>query len=158
MAIPIRTKFIMKNLIILLTLFVACIQNKSEDFQLVALSPVNYEFKAGENKNRIDYFYVEGNFSYDVDEYEKLKKKIDDKTAGTDIKNYQLYSVYIYKKTDVLNQQYKAGREGLDGHNQDLIAYIRYDKGNRDIFYITERGNVVYDVLSNKEEDFEFEQ
>lgn len=148
----------MKNLIILLTLFVACIQNKSEDFQLVALSPITYEFKAGENKNRIDYFYVEGNFSYDNADYERLKKKIDEKTSTIDTKNYQLYSVYIYRKTEVLNQQYKEGKEGLDGHNQDLIAYIRYEKGNRDIFYIIEKGNVVYDVLSNKEEDFEFEQ
>jgi hypothetical protein len=148
----------MKNLIILLTLFVACIQNKSEDFQLVALSPITHEFKAGENKNRIDYFYVEGNFSYNTSEYEKLKKKVDEKATGLNIQNYHLYSIYIYRKTEVLNQQYKDGKEGLDGHNQDLIAYIRYEKGNRDIFYITEKGNVVYNVLTNKEEDFEFDQ
>ncbi|MBK1894233.1 hypothetical protein [Chryseobacterium paridis] len=148
----------MKNLIILLTLFVACIQNKSEDFQLVALPPVTYEFKAGENKNRIDYFYADRNFSYDNNEYEKLKKKVDEKTGNINTQDYNLYSVYIYKKTDVLNNEYKGGKEGLDGHNQDLIAYIRYEKGNRDIFYVIEKGNVLYNVLTNKEENFEFDQ
>ncbi|MEY8758758.1 hypothetical protein [Chryseobacterium tongliaoense] len=148
----------MKNLIILFTLFVACIQNKSEDFQLKALSPITHEFKAGEYKNRIDYFYIEGNFSYNIPEYEELKKKIDEKTATVNTKDYRLYSVYIYKETDVINQQYKGGKEGLDGHNRDLTAYVRYSEGKADIFYITEKGNVVYDMLSGKKEDFEFDQ
>lgn len=148
----------MKNLIILLTLFVACIQNKSEDFQLIALSPVTYEFKAGENKNRIDYFYAEGHFSYDVSDYEKLKKKVDEKTAKVTPKNYHLYSVYLYKKTNSINKDYKGGKEALDGHNEDLIAYVRYTQGKMDIFYIIEKGNVIYDAVSGKEENFEFDQ
>ena len=86
----------MKNLIILFTLFVACIQNKSEDFRLAALNPVTYEFKAGEHKNRIDYFYAEGHFSYTPSDYEKLKQKIDEKTASVDLKSYQLYSCLLY--------------------------------------------------------------
>ncbi|AKK73011.1 hypothetical protein OK18_10650 [Chryseobacterium gallinarum] len=148
----------MKNLIILFTIFVACIQNKSEDFQLTALSPVTYEFKARENKNRIDYFYAKGNLSYNTATYEKLKKAIDDKTASVPIKGYHLYSIYVYKQTDVINKQYKGGKEGLDGHNADLLAYVRYSGGKPDIFYITENGNVIYDMLSGKEENFEFDQ
>ncbi len=148
----------MKNLIILFALFVACIQNKSEDFRLAALNPVTYEFKAGEHKNRIDYFYAEGHFSYTPLEYEKLKQKINEKTAAADVKSYHLYSIYIYKETDVINQKYTGGKAGLDGHNNDLIAYVRYNQGTMDIFYITEKGNVVYDMLSGKEERFEFDQ
>ena len=148
----------MKNLIILFTLFVACIQNKSEDLQLVALSPKTYEFKAGENKNRIDYFFAEGNFSYNSSEYENLKNKIDEKIKEVNVKEYHLYSVYIYKETSILNKEYKNGREGLDGHNEDLLAYLRYSEGKMDIFYIIDKGNVVYDKLSGKEESFEFDQ
>lgn len=148
----------MKNLIILFTLFVAYIQNKSQDFQLIALSPITYVFKAGENKNRIDYFYAEGNVLYNSSEYEILKKKVDEKTAHINLQNYNLYSIYIYKKTDILNNQYKGGKQNLDGHNQDLIAYVRYSQGKPDIFYIIEKGNVVYDELSGKEENFEFDQ
>lgn len=148
----------MKNLIILFTLFVACIQNKSEDLQLVALSPKTYEFKAGENKNRIDYFFAEGNFSYNTSEYENLRNKIDEKIKEVNVKEYHLYSVYIYKETSIINKEYKNGREGLDGHNKDLLAYLRYIEGKMDIFYITDKGNVVYDKLSGKEESFEFDQ
>lgn len=148
----------MKNLIILFTLFVACIQNKSEDLQLVALSPKTYEFKAGENKNRIDYFYAEGNFSYNTSEYENLKNKIDEKIKDANLKDYHLYSVYIYKETSIINEEYKNGREDLDGHNEDLLAYLRYSEGKMDIFYIIDKGNVVYDKLSGKEESFEFDQ
>ena len=148
----------MKNLIILFTLFVACIQNKSEDLQLVALSPKTYEFKAGENKNRIDYFFAEGNFSYNTSEYENLRNKIDEKIKDVNVKEYHLYSVYIYKETGIINKEYKNGREGLDGHNKDLLAYLRYSEGRMDIFYIIDQGNVVYDKLSGKEESFEFDQ
>jgi hypothetical protein len=137
----------MKNLIILFTLFVACIQNKSEDLQLVALSPKTYEFKAGENKNRIDYFFAEGNFSYNSSGYENLRNKIDEKIKEVNVKEYHLYSVYIYKETGIINKEYKNGREGLDGHNQDLLAYLRYSEGKMDIFYIIDKGNVVYDKL-----------
>lgn len=148
----------MKNLIILFTLFVACIQNKSEDLQLVALSPKTYEFKAGENKNRIDYFFAEGNFSYNTSEYENLRNKIDEKIKEVNVKEYHLYSVYIYKETSIINKEYKNGREGLDGHNEDLLAYLRYSEGKMDIFYIIDKGNVVYNKLSGKEESFEFDQ
>jgi len=148
----------MKNLIILFTLFVACIQNKSEDLQLVALSPKTYEFKAGENKNRIDYFFAEGNFSYNTSEYENLRNTINEKIKDVTIKEYHLYSVYIYKETSIINKEYKNGREGLDGHNEDLLAYLRYSEGKMDIFYIINKGNVVYDKLSGKEESFEFDQ
>lgn len=148
----------MKNLIILFTLFVACIQNKSEDLQLFALSPKTYEFKAGENKNRIDYFFAEGNFSYNSSGYENLRNKIDEKIKEVNVKEYHLYSVYIYKETGVINKEYKNGREGLDGHNQDLLAYLRYSEGKMDIFYIIDQGNVMYDKLSDKEESFQFDQ
>ena len=148
----------MKNLIILFTLFVACIQNKSEDLQLIALSPKTYEFKAGENKNRIDYFFAEGNFSYNSSGYENLRNKIDEKIKEVNVKEYHLYSVYIYKETGVINKEYKNGREGLDGHNQDLLAYLRYSEGKMDIFYIIDQGNVMYDKLSDKEESFQFDQ
>ncbi|KUJ50307.1 hypothetical protein [Chryseobacterium sp. JAH] len=148
----------MKNLIILFTLFVACIQNKSEDLQLIALSPKTYEFKAGENKNRIDYFFSEGNFSYNSSGYENLRNKIDEKIKEVNVKEYHLYSVYIYKETGVINKEYKNGREGLDGHNQDLLAYLRYSEGKMDIFYIIDQGNVMYDKLSDKEESFQFDQ
>lgn len=136
----------------------ACIQNKSEDLQLVALSPKTYEFKAGENKNRIDYFFAEGNFSYNTSEYENLRNKIDEKIKDVNVKEYHLYSVYIYKETSTINKEYKNGREGLDGHNKDLLAYLRYSEGKMDIFYIIDKGNVVYDKLSGKEESFEFDQ
>lgn len=148
----------MKNLIILFTLFVACIQNKSEDLELVALSPKTYEFKAGENKNRIDYFFAEGNFSNNTSEYENLRNKIDEKIKDVNVKEYHLYSIYIYKETSIINKEYKNGREGLDGHNKDLLAYLRYSEGKMDIFYIIDKGNVVYDKLSGKEESFEFDQ
>jgi hypothetical protein len=155
---PIRTKSIMKTLLLLVALLVACIQDKPKDFQLIALPPITYEFKTGENRNRIAYFYVEGNFSYDHIAYEKLKRKVEEKIAGAPTGNYHLYSVYLYKKNDLLNKDYSGGKAGLDGHNQNLLAYVRYSQGKMDIFYIIEKEKVVYDLLSDKEENFEFEQ
>ena len=58
----------------------------------------------------------------------------------------------------MINQKYTGGKAGLDGHNNDLIAYVRYNQCTIDIFYITEKGNVIYDMLYGKEEQFEFDQ
>jgi hypothetical protein len=52
----------MKKLIILLILLAACTQDEQKDFQLAVLAPVTYEFSTGADQNRIDYFYVPGNF------------------------------------------------------------------------------------------------
>lgn len=153
-----RIKPTIKNLFILLTLFVSCHEHESKDFSFSPLHPVTYEFKAGQKFNRIDYFYVDGAFSYKNSDYEKLQNKIDKKIAIVPTTNYDLYSVYIYKKTDVINKTYTGGREGLDGRHQDIIAYIRYSEGHPDIFYIIQKGNVVYDLLSGQREDFEFDQ
>ncbi|SFC44240.1 hypothetical protein [Kaistella jeonii] len=133
--------------------------NKTIDFKLNSLPPTTYEFKSEGKNNRIDYWFSEGDFVYQKKEYIKLKAIVAEKADSvTDLQGYTLYSMYIYKKTDILNANYDKGREGLDGHNQDLLAYIRFNKGKMDVFYILKDGNVIYDAVSGKAENFEFEQ
>lgn len=136
----------------------ACIQKKKEDFNLVKLPPNSYTFKVNDKANRIDYFYAEGSFSYDLEDYKKLQNMINEKSKELSLNDYKFCSVYIYNKTNTLNDNYSNGKEGLDGHNKDLIAFIRYDNGKQDIFYILKDGNVIYDLQTGKESDFEFDQ
>jgi gluconate kinase len=147
----------MNKFSILLLLCIACTQ-KTKDYQLERLPPITYEFNAKEKKNRIDYFYIEGDFLRNTSGYNELKMKMGEKLRDVDMRNYFLYSVYIYRKTEIINKKYNGGRDNLNRHHQDLLAYARYKNGKLDIFYILEKGNVVYDVLSNKEESFEFNQ
>ena len=147
----------MKKLIILLTLLAACTQDEPKDFQLAVLAPVTSEFSTGADRNRIDYFYVSGNFSYKKEAYEKLKKKIQKEITNLQLNKYHLYSVYVYKETNVIGKNFSGEREALDGHTQDMLAYVRFNKGKIDVFYITDKGKVVYDLLLKREENFEFE-
>lgn len=133
-------------------------KSKNEDLNLVKLSPYTYTFKVNENNNRIDYFYLVNKISYDISQFEKLDIESKKTFDVNQFEKYNLHSIYIYNQTDVLNDKYDNGREGLDGQNENLVAYIRYKNGIRDIFYILKDGNVVYDFLKKEKTDFEFDQ
>ncbi|MGJ1263869.1 hypothetical protein [Sphingobacterium spiritivorum] len=147
-----------KKFLLLFVVITGCAAQKKGDFELKDLVSAGYEFEKEGNTNRIDYLYADGDFSYRPEEYKLLKRKAEEKKAGLSRKEYALHSLYIYKKTDIINQHYGEGKEGLDGHNRDLIAYIRYNANKMDICYIIEEGNVVYDVVTDQRENFEFEK
>lgn len=139
-------------------LIASCGQKVSEDIELVALSPVTYKLNERNYINRVDYFYVKGPFLYNSNYYQHLKKLIDERTATIDLKVFRYYSIYIYRETGMINDDFKGGKKMLDGHNKDLIAYLRYIRGKRDIFYMIDQGNVVFDLVAFKEDRFEFDQ
>lgn len=146
-------------LLFTLLVFQFCNQKKSMDsqrkFELKPLNSITYEFSVDGNNNRIDYFFIDGNFLYEEEYYHEIEKKI---------RNYypsekkHLYSIYIYNKTDEINDSFNKERKWLDGENKNLISYIRLTEGVPDIFYILKDGNVVYDNIKNKEINFEFDQ
>ena len=68
----------------------ACTQKQNQDFNLFKLPPNSYEFKVDDNTNRIDYFYLDGNFKYDIDGYRKFEKKIGESISTKDMNRYHL--------------------------------------------------------------------
>ncbi len=143
---------------ILLSLFTACNNPEPKNFELKPLPPGAHQFKSGLKFNRIDYFYIPGGFSYQQSSYARLEKKVSQKVKYLKLEDYDLYSVYIYQETAVINGRYKGVVTGLDGQNKNLIAYIRYKQNDMDTFYIIRNGNVVYDLLLQQETNFEFDQ
>lgn len=133
-------------------------KNQTENIKLKPLSPYTFEFKGkNEASNRIDYFYLKGKFQYEDILYRKLNKIISEHYKKT--KNqYKLFSIYIYKETEELNESYDKTRESFDGKNNDLLAYVRFSNTVNDIFYIIENGFVIYDCVNEKSLNFEFEQ
>tara|TARA_R110000751_G_C13790742_1_gene482098 strand:- start:5908 stop:6378 length:471 start_codon:yes stop_codon:yes gene_type:complete len=156
----------MKNILFFLVLILISCNNKMqnnnqiEDKELAIkpLSPFFYEFTGKNNMlNRIDYFYLEGDFEYNTAYFNKLQKLIDDHKKNIENK-YNLYSIYIYKKTEELNSTYNKTREFLDGKNNDLILYNRYIDNKTDILYYIKNSDVIYDGIEKKKVNFEFEQ
>lgn len=129
--------------------------NSQKKFELEPLTSIKYEFTTDGNKNRIDYFFIDGNFLYKKEYYDEIEQQIR-KYYPSEKKH--LYSIYIYNKTDEINESFNKEREWLDGENNNLVAYIRLKEGVKDIFYILKEGSVVYDAIENKETDFEFDQ
>lgn len=126
-------------------------------FNIHPLPPFRYEFKDNKGRtNEIRYFYLDGDFDYNKDAYNTLKVAIlPSEQIDTAI---YLSSVYIYHKTAELNGSYNQGRASLDGHSEDLVAYVRYRDRQPDIFYIIRKGNVVFDNIGQDKMNFPFDQ
>lgn len=142
----------------------ACNQTKIDhSFALTPLSPYKYEFAkkdtlGEETKNRIDYYFTEQKQKPASVLANALLRSI--KKMQTNENLYRLHSVYVYRKTVVLNADFKGHRTDLSGiHDNDLSAYLRWTGGEQDIFWLVENGKVVYDGLAKKpvEHPFEFD-
>ncbi|MBD3905418.1 hypothetical protein NAL32_13665 [Chryseobacterium sp. Ch-15] len=123
--------------------------------KLIPLSPKMYEFSVDEKLNKIEYFFLEG--ANEIPENHKLIEKLVAQEA-LNIDNYNAFSIYIYKKTDRFNKEYKGDNESFDGYNRDILAYIRYTKGKQDTFYFLENGKVIYDNFKKEKVNFEFDE
>lgn len=120
-----------------------------ETIHLTSLSPYSYEFSNQYGKNRIDYFFTENDYQDNAGFREKLYNLIENVKNKVDFQ-YNLYSIYVYKKTTRLNENFSGGDHDLRGvYNNDLISYSRWNQGNIDIFYFIEDGKVVFDMIKN---------
>ncbi len=148
-----------KYISIIILLFIACNNTKETNhpnMELIPLSPYTYTFDNDHEHNRIDYYFMDMDFSYNEKSYRVLKDEI--QTLIPAKSKFHLFSIYIYKKTEILNANYDKGKEWLDGQNQDLIAYLRFSEDALDIYYILKDGFVIYDGMQNEKVNFEFEQ
>lgn len=128
-----------------------------QNIEINKLLPSGYEF-IGQNgeKNKIDYYYLKGDLVYDTTQYLQIRDFIDSNVSEQD--NYSTYSVYIYKESELINEGFEKDLKWLDGKNEDIISYVRFQDGQNDMFYILKKGKVVYDLILNEKQDFEFEQ
>lgn len=141
-----------------LLLFSCNTNKKMQNIKIEPLSPYHYEFRDSDNNlDKIDYYFLKGDFQVN----DNLKKELQDfitNYSKTNTKTYAYNSLYIYKETEELNNDYKGNKSSFDGLNKELIAYVRFNNNQLDIFYILEEGNVVFDLIKNQETNFEFEQ
>lgn len=141
-----------------LLLFSCNTNKKMQNIKIEPLSPYHYEFRDSDNNlDKIDYYFLKGDFQVN----DNLKRKLQDfitNYSKTNTKTYTYNSLYIYKETEELNNDYKGDKSSFDGLNKELIAYVRFNNNQLDIFYILEEGNVVFDLIKNQETNFEFEQ
>jgi hypothetical protein len=100
---------------------------------------------------------MKGDLAFDKKGYGQLKEQIVRYVDQVPVGEYGLYSIYVYRETDVLGETYVQGKAGLEGHRKDMVSYIRYTKGVPDIFYVIKDGEVVYDVLTEQGLSFDFE-
>jgi hypothetical protein len=116
---------------------------------LTPLSPYQYEFSNQYGKNRIDYFFIENDYQDNAGFRKELYNSVKNVKDKVDTP-YNLYSIYVYKKTNEINENFSGEDNDLRGvYNDDLISYSRWNQGNIDIFYFIEDGKVVFDILKN---------
>jgi hypothetical protein len=124
---------------------------KKEPINLVSLSPHTYEFSNQNGRNRIDYFFIEKDYDKDAKFRENLYNLLNKKQQVNATSDYNLYSIYVYKKTSKINEKFTGSSEDLRGvYDNNLISYSRWNKGNIDIFYFIEDGEVVFDMIKSE--------
>ncbi len=75
------------------------------------------------------------------------------KTVGDTPESFDIYLLYLYRKTDILNKTFRGDEDSLFSHYDDLISFVRWNHGNMDIFYSINKSNVVYDLLDDRAVD-----
>lgn len=118
---------------------------------LQPLSPRTYEFDCDPtHRCRTDFFFVEA--PTQLDQVAKQALRVAMLEHPAEKKNtYQLYSVYVYRRTEVLNDAYVDEERSLrGGHLAQLLAYARWRDDVLDIQYLIDHGEVVFDLLRNE--------
>lgn len=111
------------------------------------------EFSDSEGKlNRIDYFAIDQEVLLSSNFMEDLKKWVN-KEVQTQAKNYNLYSIYVYKVSQDFDFKRDNAEKDLVSDRSRAVSYSRAVKGGIDMFYIIENEMVVFDVLKNRAED-----
>ena len=142
---------------ILFTLLIISCTTMQESYTIHILHPGHFEFTGQDNsQNEINYYFLSGEFKMGKPLSAPLLKKLSETYKPTAGKT--LSSVYVYRETGELNQRFNKDRSYFDGHEKDLLAYIRYSGTKLDIYYLLNDGKVVYDGVENKETNFEFDQ
>ncbi len=126
----------------------------NNEVEIKALSPYHYEFKDNMDTsalNRSDYYFTEHKFTAEKDFVKKLYDAVKN-AAAKDVVKFKNYSVYVYEKTDKLNENFKGTKDNLHGvYDSSLVSYSRFVSGKMDIFYGIKDGKVVYDIMEFKE-------
>ncbi|MET0029299.1 MAG: hypothetical protein ABW101_16840 [Candidatus Thiodiazotropha sp.] len=122
--------------------------------QLHPLSPITYLFDSEAGTNRIDYFFIDSDNISDARFRDALQQQVEIAHTQLTDKNYDISSVYVYRRTSNLNHEFSGDAEALRGvFDNDIISYSRWNKGQLDIFYILDDGKVVFNLLTNESVD-----
>lgn len=122
----------------------------SEDWPLQPLSPRSYDFVSPRGAARNHYVFVD----HPRREYgafrAELRRNVE-AIHGKASEHLALHSVYVYERNTQLNPSFTGDADALRGvHDHALVAYARWQHGVLDIFWMIERGEVVFDVLANQ--------
>lgn len=121
----------------------------TEPLQLTPLAPYLYEFSNEQGKNRIDYFFINQENNNDAQFRDALYQLVVSKKPQN-INEYALYSIYMYRKTEQLNERFTAKADFLRAtYFDDVISYSRWNKGHLDMFYLIKNGDVMFDMIDN---------
>lgn len=155
----------MKTYILLLFIILfSCNSNQKmepKNIKITPLSPYTQEHKNAKNELvREDFFYLSGTYSFNDKFYKKLKAIVKNHIENNNDKKYTFYAIYIFKETEQLNENFNIDKDvSSDSYNSDLLAHILFKNNELYVFNIIDNGNIVYDLIENKEvTDLEFDE
>ena len=135
------------------------LQSQKRATKLIPLSPYERTFSSKRyGKVGIAYFFVTKRGDWHDSAYRKKLLKSVRQKAGKRPENYDLYSLYIYEKTEKLNKSFHGNADELHGiYDAHLVAFVRWHHAKPDLFYLLLDGNVVYDIVEDIALSWEFD-
>ena len=127
--------------------------------ELQPLSPRVAEATTAQGHVRADYYFVDAPANWPSSRNPELQAAMARSRLAAG-EGFDLYSVYIYRKTGTLDHRFQGDAAALRGvHDGDLLAYARWNRSGQDIAYLIDHGQVVFDMLAGRpiEPPFEFD-
>lgn len=117
---------------------------------LQPLAPYTHRFSTEAGAGRIDYYYTEAPRRIDARFRSRLREAVQ-AAAGKHRDDTALRSIYVYRRLNGIGEHYRGTPETLRSeHLGELLSYTRWSRGELDMFYLVEAGEVVFDLLQDQ--------
>lgn len=144
------------SLSLAVTFFCGCQQTATDSAaaspaQLQPLSPYVHRFDTPDGKGRNDYYFVPDPRQLDTRFRRRLRELVEAAEKFADTSDSAVHSIYVYRATNGIGEQFRGTPEALRGdHAGQLVSFTRWSGKRLDMFYLIDKGQVVFDVLDDK--------
>ena len=119
--------------------------------QLQPLTPFVYRFDTPDGKARNNYYFIPTPRQLDAPFRRRLHELVEAAAKSADTDDSAIHSIYVYRATQGIGAQFQGNHDALRGnHAEQLLSFARWSGGRLDMFYLIDKGQVIFDLLEDK--------
>lgn len=119
--------------------------------QLQPLAPCVHRFDTPDGKGRNNYFFIPNPRQLDAPFRRRLRELVEAAEKSADTDDSAVHSIYVYRATHGIGAQFQGTPDALRGNHADqLVSFTRWSGGRLDMFYLIDKGQVIFDLIDDK--------